>query len=623
MRVRCGGVCAGTMPHGSGGDDLASSDEIKVFKDEGEEEKRSSENLTDLKSSLVTEGEEVSAAVAAARTSACLAAPCHADFGVSRLQQDASTARGLTPTSGLCRFLQEKIVGLPGQATSGYASPKPTRSDAFGSLFGKSSFEPIPGPFGYVVPPYHNGALGAAVSMASKGPMVASPHPGSPLNFMVYNEPFSQPPPAHMGIPPVHIDPKTGIPRPSVYPLTSPGQYTHSMFSQEFAQQLHWHSAAAGMYPMPPMASGGFRGGSSYAPPLPRINPPLLPPSIMPHGLHPALVTPGPKQELSSPLPDTRHPLAMYHPLDSKCNQGRPSSRGDLVNGVSGLNGHGGGPPPSQPPGHPPSNGSSSSSQPHQPQQQQHNGTEKKPQKPTNHVKKPLNAFMLYMKEMRAKVVAECTLKESAAINQILGRRWHSLSREEQSKYYEMARKERQIHMQLYPGWTARDNYAINSKKKKRKKDKSQDGDLNNPKKCRARFGLDQQSDWCKPCRRKKKCIRYQEGLDGNANESEDNIGSVEAPTPESHTSHGGGDTTTTTSTGSPCTSLGTPEPSPGPPARRADCYSLNKHHPLSVHHLTGQPLVKREPDDPVDILTPPSTDSSTTPSSLPLLTVT
>ncbi|KAG5267162.1 hypothetical protein AALO_G00218710 [Alosa alosa] len=36
-------------------------------------------------------------------------------------------------------------------------------------------------------------------------------------------------------------------------------------------------------------------------------------------------------------------------------------------------------------------------------------------------IKKPLNAFMLYMKEMRAKVVAECTLKESAAINQILG----------------------------------------------------------------------------------------------------------------------------------------------------------------------------------------------------------
>lgn len=49
--------------------------------------------------------------------------------------------------------------------------------------------------------------------------------------------------------------------------------------------------------------------------------------------------------------------------------------------------------------------------------------TVKKEEEKKPHVKKPLNAFMLYMKEMRAKVVAECTLKESAAINQILGRK--------------------------------------------------------------------------------------------------------------------------------------------------------------------------------------------------------
>lgn len=113
---------------------------------------------------------------------------------------------------------------------------------------------------------------------------------------------------------------------------------------------------------------------------------------------------------------------------------------------------------------------------------------QKEPKKPV--IKKPLNAFMLYMKEMRAKVIAECTLKESAAINQILGRRvrdhnhlsfsfstflscqatfereipvflqWHALTREEQAKYYELARKERQLHMQLYPTWSARDNYV-------------------------------------------------------------------------------------------------------------------------------------------------------------------
>ncbi|XP_054999976.1 transcription factor 7 isoform X2 [Sorex araneus] len=134
---------------------------------------------------------------------------------------------------------------------------------------------------------------------------------------------------------------------------------------------------------------------------------------------------------------------------------------------------------------------------------------EKEAKKPT--IKKPLNAFMLYMKEMRAKVIAECTLKESAAINQILGRRWHALSREEQAKYYELARKERQLHMQLYPGWSARDNYG---KKKRRSREKQQESntDPGSPKKCRARFGLNQQTDWCGPCRRKKKCIRYLPG---------------------------------------------------------------------------------------------------------------
>ena len=44
-------------------------------------------------------------------------------------------------------------------------------------------------------------------------------------------------------------------------------------------------------------------------------------------------------------------------------------------------------------------------------------------QKKKNYVKKTLNAFMLFMKEERQKVVKECTLKESVAINQILGRK--------------------------------------------------------------------------------------------------------------------------------------------------------------------------------------------------------
>lgn len=129
------------------------------------------------------------------------------------------------------------------------------------------------------------------------------------------------------------------------------------------------------------------------------------------------------------------------------------------------------------------------------------------------HIKKPLNAFMLYMKEMRAKVVQEYTLKESAAINQILGKRWHALDRSEQARFYEMARRERALHMQMYPNWSARSGYAANNKRK-RKRDKNADPEAGSPKKCRARYGLDKQSSWCKPCRRKKKCVRYLHGED-------------------------------------------------------------------------------------------------------------
>ncbi|CAF0975755.1 unnamed protein product [Adineta ricciae] len=138
---------------------------------------------------------------------------------------------------------------------------------------------------------------------------------------------------------------------------------------------------------------------------------------------------------------------------------------------------------------------------------------EKRSKKP--HIKKPLNAFMLFMKEQRAQVVQECTLRESAAINQILGRKWHELDRNVQQKYYDMARDERMRHMQLYPGWSARDNYGARKKRgskgKKREKSQGENGECLNQKKCRARFGLDQQSNWCKHCKRKKKCLRYTE----------------------------------------------------------------------------------------------------------------
>lgn len=154
---------------------------------------------------------------------------------------------------------------------------------------------------------------------------------------------------------------------------------------------------------------------------------------------------------------------------------------------------------------------------------------------------------MLFMQEKRADVVKESSLKESAAINQILGKMWHGLSKDEQQKYYEKAQKEKERHAREHPGWSARDNYAIHSsRRRKRKFIRTPDGtivkeeslrtkdhpllsvnashthsvassanalvgtsadahrklpDPNSAKKCRARYGVENQSQWCKPCR--------------------------------------------------------------------------------------------------------------------------
>ncbi|XP_056888080.1 transcription factor 7-like 2 isoform X14 [Takifugu flavidus] len=320
-----------------------------------------------------------------------------------------------------------------------------------------------------------NGSLSPTARTSNKVPVVQHPHHVHPLTPLITysNEHFTP------GNPPPHlqtdVDPKTGIPRPPHPPDISPYYPLSPGTVGQIPHPLGWLVPQQGQ-PVYPITTGGFRHPYPTAltvnASMSRFPPHMVPPhhSLHTTGIpHPAIVTPNVKQE---------------------------STHSDI-------------------------NSLNSSKQ---------SDSKKEPEKKKEvHIKKPLNAFMLYMKEMRAKVVAECTLKESAAINQILGRRWHALSREEQAKYYELARKERQLHMQLYPGWSARDNYG---KRKKRKREKQQQAegnehreyfpnpclslppitDLSAPKKCRARFGLDQQNNWCGPCRRKKKCIRYIQG---------------------------------------------------------------------------------------------------------------
>ncbi|KAL7405054.1 hypothetical protein ABVT39_023238 [Epinephelus coioides] len=67
------------------------------------------------------------------------------------------------------------------------------------------------------------------------------------------------------------------------------------------------------------------------------------------------------------------------------------------------------------------------------------------------YIKKPPNAFMLFLKEQRANVRAEVGWRGSAALNTILGQRWGSLTKEQQAKYFSQAEKERLLHSQQHP----------------------------------------------------------------------------------------------------------------------------------------------------------------------------
>ncbi|XP_058118246.1 protein pangolin, isoforms A/H/I/S isoform X2 [Anopheles coustani] len=404
------------MPHNSStGDELGSTDEVKVFKDEGDrDDEKLSENLLEEKSSLI----------------------------------DLTESEEKTVKNGTTRH--ESVGGkLP------HGAPHPGFN------------------MGYIVPPYSyaNGAPGGLpVSMANKMNL--------PPFFCHNGDHLSSPPPAHCGILPYQLDPKTmSLTRPPLYSFPT-SQYPYPMLSPDMLPVApSWHtpslySPAAGFRTPYPSSLQIYTSLSSD---FYRYSPTLLPSGIHPgHPVlnpgHPAIITPGPKQDIPGRNHHTNHNHHSHH---------HHGNHNHHHNNNGGGGGGGGG-------------------HKHQSLAEREAALEKK----RSHVKKPLNAFMLYMKEMRAKVVAECTLKESAAINQILGRKWHSLSREEQSVYYDKARQERQLHMELYPGWTARDNYGYGAKKKKRKKDRSPaDPGGNSMKKCRARYGLDQQNQWCKPCR--------------------------------------------------------------------------------------------------------------------------
>lgn len=84
------------------------------------------------------------------------------------------------------------------------------------------------------------------------------------------------------------------------------------------------------------------------------------------------------------------------------------------------------------------------------------------------YVKKPPNAFVIFMRENRAKIKDFAQPKHSAEANAILGQMWKTMSPQDQEKYYQIAAEERRLHAEQHPEWSSKDNYG-----KKRKRQRS------------------------------------------------------------------------------------------------------------------------------------------------------
>uniref|UniRef100_A0A8C2V7L4 Transcription factor 7 like 2 n=1 Tax=Chinchilla lanigera TaxID=34839 RepID=A0A8C2V7L4_CHILA len=256
--------------NGGGGDDLGANDELISFKDEGEQEEKSSENssaerdLADVKSSLVNESETNQNS--------------SSDSEAERRPPPRSESFRDKSRESLEEYLQMKWPLLDVQAGSLQSrqalkdarSPSPahivqsplpccTQGHDCQHFYPPSDFTVSTQVFRDMKRSHSLQKVGEPWCMESnKVPVVQHPHHVHPLTPLITysNEHFTPGnPPPHL---PADVDPKTGIPRPPHPPDISPYYPLSPGTVGQIPHPLGWLVPQQGQ-PVYPITTGGFR----------------------------------------------------------------------------------------------------------------------------------------------------------------------------------------------------------------------------------------------------------------------------------------------------------------------------------------------------------------------------